>query len=240
MREHLVFLLHAPVGAMGGVAVGEQRIGFDRPGKSAILGLIAAGLGLDRSDEAAHSALADGYGLGLGEIASGRLLLDYHTAQMPPQRRNRHFATRREELGVDDVGTILSVPEYRTDPAYLAVLWVREAPRWPFGHFVKALKHPHFTLYFGRKACPLGVPLDPRVVEADDPHSAMLQYLTGRTLEQTKLLHELRLDGTPSILARAGDRSRTLRIERRRDALESRRRWQFGLRSEALVAGRKE
>ena len=32
-------------------------------------------------------ALADGYGLGLGEIASGRLLFDYHTAQTPPHRQ---------------------------------------------------------------------------------------------------------------------------------------------------------
>jgi CRISPR system Cascade subunit CasD len=217
MREYLVFLLHAPLGAMGGVAVGEQRAGFDRPGKSAILGLIAAGLGLDRSDEAAHSALADGYGLGLGEIASGRLLFDYHTAQIPPQRRNRRFGTRREELGVDDVGTILSVREYRSDPAYLVVLWTRGATRWPLCHFVEALKRPHFTLYFGRKACPLSVPLDPRLVEADDPHSAMLQYLAGRTPEQAKLLHDLLLDSAPSVLALdldgAGDRSRTMRIE---------------------------
>jgi CRISPR system Cascade subunit CasD len=64
MGEHLVFLLHAPLGAMGGVAVGERRTGFNRPGKSAIVGLVAAGLGTDRSDEAAHTALADGYGLG--------------------------------------------------------------------------------------------------------------------------------------------------------------------------------
>jgi CRISPR system Cascade subunit CasD len=130
MPEHLVFLLHAPLGAMGGVAVGEQRSGFDRPGKSAILGLIAAALGLDRSDEAAHAALADGYRLGLGEIASGRPRFDYHTAQMPCQRRNRHFPTRREELIANDIGTVLSVREYRTDPAYLVVLWTREAPRW--------------------------------------------------------------------------------------------------------------
>ena len=47
MGQHLVFLLHAPLGAMGGVAVGERRAGFDRPGKSAILGLVAAALGLD-------------------------------------------------------------------------------------------------------------------------------------------------------------------------------------------------
>jgi CRISPR system Cascade subunit CasD len=163
---------------------------------------------------------------------------------MPPQRRNRHFATRREELGVDEVGTILSVREYQTDPAYLVVLWVREAPRWPLGHFVEALKHPHFTLYFGRKACPLGVPLDPRVGETDDPQSAMFLYLAGRTPEQIKFLHDLGLDGSPSVLALdldgTSDRSKTLRIERRRDALESRRRWQFGLRSEVLTDGRKQ
>jgi CRISPR system Cascade subunit CasD len=244
MGQHLVFLLHAPLGATGGVAVGERRAGFDRPGKSAILGLIAAALGLDRSDEVAHATLAEGYGIGLGEIAAGRLLFDYHTAQMPPQRKNRRFATRREELAVDDLGTILSVREYRTDPAYLVVLWQRETPRWSLGELAEALRRPHFTLFLGRKACPLGTRLDPRVVEADDPHLAIHTYLAVRTPEQTSFLRSLRLDGSPPVLALdldgAGDSADWMRVERRRDALESRRRWQFGLRSEALVRGRKE
>jgi CRISPR system Cascade subunit CasD len=241
LREHLVFLLHAPLAAMGGVAVGERRAGFDRPGKAAILGLVAAALGLDRSDEAAHAALAEGYGLGLGEIASGRLLFDYHTAQAPPQRKNRRFATRRDELAVDDLGTILSVREYRTDPAYLVVLWPRQAPRWRLDQFAEALRQPHYALYFGRKACPLSLPLDPRVVAADAPQAAIRTYRAGRTPEQRRLLGDLRLDGAPSVLALdldgAGDRADTIRIERRRDALESRRRWQFGLRSEAIERG---
>jgi CRISPR system Cascade subunit CasD len=240
--EHLIFLLHAPLGAMGGVAVGERRAGFDRPGKSAILGLVGAGLGLDRSDEGAHTALANGYGLGLGEIASGRLLFDYHTAQTPPQRRNRRFMTRREELAVEDLGTILSVREYRTDPAYLVVLWARGAPMWSLGQFVDALRRPHFTLYFGRKACPLSVPLDPRTVEADDPSLAIRTYVATRPPEQTEFLRGLHLHGLPSVLALdlegAGDHADRMRVERRRDALESRRRWQFSLRSEALVDGR--
>jgi len=241
MGNYLIFLLHAPLGAMGGVAVGERRAGFDRPGKSAIVGLIAAGLGLDRSDEAAHTALADEYGLGLGEIAAGRLLFDYHTAQTPPQRQNRHFATRREELSVDDLATILSVREYRTDPAYFVVLWPRGTPRWSLDQLAGALKHPHFTLYFGRKACPLGVPLDPRELEADDPRSAIQNYLAARTPKQTNFLRDLRLDGSPTTLALdldgASDRANIMRIERRRDALESRRRWQFGLRSEVIHGG---
>jgi CRISPR system Cascade subunit CasD len=244
MDEHLIFLLHAPLGAMGGVAVGERRAGFDRPAKSAILGLVAAGLGLDRSDEAGHAALAKGYGLGIGEIESGRPLFDYHTTQTPPQRRHRRFKTRREELAVDDLGTSLSLREYRTDPAYLIVLWTRGAPQWSLGQFVEALRRPHFVLYFGRKACPLGVPLDPRVVEAEDPRSAMEIYRAARTPEQEKFLRDLRLDGSPSILAAdldgTNDRSHTMRVERRRDGLESRRRWQFGLRSEALADGREE
>jgi CRISPR system Cascade subunit CasD len=243
MGEHLIFLLHAPLAAMGGVAVGERRAGFDRPGKSAILGLVAAGLGLDRSDDAAHTALAEGYGLGLGEIASGRLLLDYHTAQTPPQRVNRRFTTRREELAVDDLGTILSVREYRADPAYLVVLWARGAPMWSLGQLADALRRPHFTLYFGRKACPLSVPLNPRIVEADDPRLAIRAYVAARTPKQTNFLRGLHLDGSPSVLAldvdAAMDHASQMRIERRRDAPESRRRWQFGLRTETLVDGRK-
>ena len=58
-------------------------------------------------------------------------------------------------------------------------------------------------------------------------------YLAARTPEQTNFLRDLRLDGPPSVLALdldgASDRANMMRIERRRDALESRRRWQFGL-----------
>jgi CRISPR system Cascade subunit CasD len=237
MREHLVFLLYSPLAAMGGVAVGEQRAGFDRPAKSAILGLLAAALGLDRSVETAHRALAEGYGLGLGEIAPGHLLLDYHTAQSPPQRRNRRFSTRRDELMVEDLGTILSVREYRSDPAYLVVLWARTSSASTLSQFVEALRYPFFTLYFGRKSCPLGVPLEPRLVESESPRSAITKYLEMRTPEQVRFLQDLQLDRPPTMLAfdldGAGEADR-LRIERRRDALESRRRWQFGLRSESI------
>jgi CRISPR system Cascade subunit CasD len=244
MSEHLVFLLCAPLAAMGGVAVGERRAGFDRPGKSAILGLVAAGLGLDRSDEAAHAALGEGYSLGLGEIKSGRLLVDYHTTQTPPRRRDRRFPTRRSELRVDDLNTLLSLREYRADPAYLVVIWPRAAPQWSLGHLADALMRPHFVLYFGRKACPLGLPLDPRVVEAENARAAIDAYVKTRTQEQARFLQDLRVDDWPSLLALDldgnSDRSNAMRVEHRRDRLESRRRWQFGLRSEVLVDGRKE
>ena len=243
VSEHLVFLLYAPLGAMGGVAVGERRGGFDRPAKSSILGLVAAGLGLERSDEAGHLALAEGFGLGLGEIASGRLLMDYHTTQAPPRRTNRHFRTRQEEIEVDDLGTLVSLREYRTDPAHIVVFWQRGVTRWSLGELAESLKHPRFVLYFGRKACPLGLPLDPKVIEADNARAAIGGYLASRTPDQTKLLGDLQLGGPPLVLALdmdATDRSNEMRVEHRRDQIESRRRWQFGLRSEVLLRGAKE
>jgi CRISPR system Cascade subunit CasD len=243
VSEYLVFLLQAPLAGMGGVAVGERRAGFDRPGKSAIIGLVAAALGLDRFDEAAHAALEDGYGIGLGEITPGRLLVDYHTTQTPPRRRDRRLPTRRSELKVDHLNTLLSLREYRADAAYLVVLWPRATPRWSLAQLTEALTRPHFVLYFGRKACPLGLPLGARVVEAEDARAAIEAYLNARTREQANFLYDLHLADRPSVLALdldgIGDRSNAMRVEHRRDRVESRRRWQFGLRSELLVHGGK-
>lgn len=68
----------------------------------------------------AHRALAASYlftlrGEDLPQRGSGRLTIDYHTAQSPPQIRNRRFATRREELAIDNLGIILTRREYHLD-----------------------------------------------------------------------------------------------------------------------------
>src|SRR5215213_3306304 len=77
MPEFLTFTLTAPLAAMGEIAVGERRSSWDRPGRSAVLGLVAACLGIGREDEAAHEALETGYGLALRVQKSGSLLPDY-------------------------------------------------------------------------------------------------------------------------------------------------------------------
>ena len=58
MARFLTLTFAAPLASFGAIAVGERRPSWDRPGKSAALGLIAGALGLDRSDEDAHRALA--------------------------------------------------------------------------------------------------------------------------------------------------------------------------------------
>ena len=176
MREYLTFALVAPIASFGGIAVGERRGGYDRPARSAVLGLVGACLGVEREDAAGQAALAMDYGLALLCHAPGQLLADYHTAQMPSAGRNRRFATRAEELAAPELNTVLSRRDYRTGAWHLGALWARgETPRWPLAAIRDAMERPVFTPCLGRKSCPLGLPLAPRLAEGADPVAVLRQ-----------------------------------------------------------------
>jgi CRISPR system Cascade subunit CasD len=246
MPRYLTFALVAPLAAFGGIAVGERRSGWDRPARSAVLGLIGACLGLLRDDDAAQTALADEYGLALLCHAPGRLLADYHTAQVPSAQRGRRFATRAQELGAPDLNTILSRRDYRSGAWHLGAMWPRtDAASWSLDALVEAMERPAFVPYLGRKSCPLGLPLAPRIADAADPSAALLaRHADGPEAR----LHEPNGRSFRSLCADtsgetiivldaddAGDDPRLLRTEMRRDQPRSRRRWQFDLRAEAVL-----
>jgi CRISPR system Cascade subunit CasD len=247
MPRYLTFALVAPLAAFGSIAVGERRSGWDRPARSAVLGLVGACLGLDREDDAAQAALAEGYGLALLCHAPGRLLADYHTTQVPSAQRGRRFATRAEELAAPGLSTILSRRDYRSGAWHLGALWARgEAVRWPLEALADAMERPGFVPYLGRKSCPLGLPLAPCIAEAADPPTALLARRSEgpeAKLEHPKgrPLHAALADapGETIVVLDAADADRhdrrLRRIELRRDQPRSRRRWQFDLREEAVL-----
>jgi CRISPR system Cascade subunit CasD len=242
MREILLFTLWAPLAAMGEVAVGERRVGLGRPGRSALLGLVAAALGIERRDEAAHAALEQGYGLALRVEAEGTLLQDYHTAQVPAAKRGKRWPTRRAELAEAGLETILSLREYRADARHTAALWTRPGAPHPLADLARALRRPRFTLYFGRKACPLGLPPAPRIVAADTLTEAFASFdaempEAERDLRRRRMLlpHAGPVHADADAREWLGEGLKLRRIERRRDAIVSRRRWQFGLRDELIA-----
>jgi CRISPR system Cascade subunit CasD len=236
MPEFLTFVVAAPLAAMGEIAVGERRGSWDRPGRSAVLGLVAGCLGLERNDDLAHAALEAGYGLALRRESLGFLLADYHTAQVPPRQRGRRFATRAEELAARDLETILSRRDYRTDIVVLVALWPRPGARWPLNEIEAALATPHYAPYFGRKSCPLMLPLAPRREQAADPAAALAIRAAAGPGPERQLF---RPSGPVVAMTAADARHFGLpinRIEIRRDRVVSRRRWQFALREEAVLA----
>ena len=59
-REFLLFRLSGPLASWGEIAVGERRSSWPRPSKSAVLGLVAAGLGYRPARRERSCALNDG------------------------------------------------------------------------------------------------------------------------------------------------------------------------------------
>ena len=180
--------------------------------------------------------LASHYGVAVLCYAPGRLLVDYHTAQVPPTRGKRRFATRAAELAAPDLATILSRRDYRTGAWHLAALWACvPAPRWALPDIAAAMLTPVFTPYLGRKGCPLGLPLAPEMTEASDPANALAQ----RHQAGPEAAFRTAMADAPSAIVVArddwgDDGANTRRIEIRRDQPLSRRLWQFGLRREVV------
>ena len=240
VQAFLTFALAAPLGAMGAVAVGERREGWARPARSAVLGLVAGCLGVRRDDEEAHASLEREVGLALLVEAAGRPLQDYHTAQMPPRRFGGQ-PTRRAELAAPDLNTVLTRREYRQDVLCLGALWTRAEGCWAVGAIEEAMRRPRFTLYLGRKSCPLGLPLAPRVISAADPAAALAnRRRTGPERKLRAICGERFLPKADSAVVTLDASDAAAfgwhgRREWRRDAVASRKRWQFSLREEAIV-----
>ena len=234
----LLFTLYAPTGSFGEVAVGERRMSWARPGRSAILGLVAAAQGTERTDEAAHQRLEDGLHYAVRTDAPGRPFIDYHTAQTPKARRGRTFATRREELESDTLNTVLSAREWRTDAFFTVALWPRPGRTIDLDDIAECLRRPRFVLYLGRKSAPLGLPLNPGIVEA----ATVVDAFEARQPSdpERSVLRRSNVDGTAhGAIACDHDAPgapRTGRVERRRDSVASRTRWQFAERLEQVAS----
>ncbi len=213
-------------------------MGWTRPGRSAVLGLTAAAMGIERSEEDAHRDLQTTLHYAVRIDSPGVPLIDYHTAQTPRQRRGQSFRTRKDELSADILNTVLSSREWRADTYFTVALWARQGCLVDLDGMARAMRHPQFALYVGRKSAPLGLPLNPAIVEAD----TFLHALDGRVpseLESSILRRIQSSDSRLRVVASDLDAPgipENFRRERRRDAVSSRSRWQFHDRDEAVFS----
>lgn len=219
MREHLVFTLAAQMAAMGEFAGHERRGTWSWPGRSAIVGLLGAALGLRRDDD--FSGL-DALSMAVAVFDEGAHLRDYHTVATVPSARVRAPQSRPEALRIAgrEANTTITHRDYRVGVLYGVALWggALEPVR-------DALQRPGFVLYLGRKACPLSAPCAPRIVSALD---------APRALEQVQL-PPWRTGAMAHLLATEEDVEGG-RIEQRHDRILDRRLWHFGQRGVRLRA----
>jgi CRISPR system Cascade subunit CasD len=234
MTKYLVFRLYGPMASWGDVAVGTYRPTFDHPSKSAVMGLLAAAIGIRRDEDVKLRKLTESYDFAVRVDASGMMLRDYHTSQVPSSgsgRNKKYFATRKDELAASqkDMKTILSIRDYYCDAVYSVCLWSKsdDVP-YSLENLAQKLKEPEFVLYLGRKSCPLAMPVDAKVVSGVN-----IQDVFG-TMKIDTLLSNLQKDDSMRLYWEGGQNAGVpaMHTITRRDDPLSRRRWQFADRKE--------
>ena len=241
MRKHLIFQLYGPMASWGDVAVGEMRPTFDHPSKSAVLGLVAAALGLKRSDAEEQRALAENYRFAVRLETPGVLLRDFHTAEVPSGKNlPAYVQTRRDELNAvkHKDNPVLSRRDYCCDARATICLWSESNdPHWSLYELAEELCTPSFLLYLGRKSCPLSLPLHPQVIEAKTLRAAFQQTPLDtftRSLFDDRTA-DIRFYWEGENNEGFSDSQLLDKIERR-DQPVSRTRWQFARRTERMAS----
>ncbi|MFZ1345799.1 MAG: type I-E CRISPR-associated protein Cas5/CasD [Tabrizicola sp.] len=171
MQPFLIFGLTASLGATGELAGHERRGALPFPVRSAVIGLMGAALGIRRDGD--FSAL-EALEITVGLHDSGAPLRDYHTIETVPSAAAKVPNSRPEALreAWGRTNTTITLRDYRAGPLFSVAVAGQELEA-----LASALNAPVFTLYLGRKSCPLAAPPGARLVQADGPENALAQLI---------------------------------------------------------------
>ncbi|WP_338464373.1 type I-E CRISPR-associated protein Cas5/CasD [Franconibacter daqui] len=234
MNRYLIFQLQGAMASWGEIAVGEVRHTRALPGRSALLGLLAAALGIRRDDDAALNMLNQHYQFIVCAGKSAVWARDYHTVQVPREARKVRYFTRKDELRDKLVlETTLSRRDYYTDGYWLVAVAATPGAPYTLEALQAALLAPVFPLCLGRKSHPLGLPLWPQLCEGEAAsvlREALVRYgaALGELCPALKQLAQFH----PQIWWEGDhDGLKADELQTWRDQPQSRRRWDFDTRT---------
>ncbi|WP_347985730.1 type I-E CRISPR-associated protein Cas5/CasD [Methylomonas sp. AM2-LC] len=175
MREHLILILHGPMQAWGRESFEGLRPSELFPGRSALLGLLGACLGIDRADQKQQQALAGSVLFAVRvdpvfdkkthkRIATQKMT-DYHTVKN----------AREDYHGLKNHDTIQTWREYWQDACYTVAVWNNAGAVVSLADIAQAVKKPIYTPVLGRRSCPLARPLFESQCIAESALAALAQ-----------------------------------------------------------------
>lgn len=129
------------------------------PTRSAIVGLLAAALGITRKEQQVIYELSEQIMTAVQVNQAGEKMMDYHTVQ--------NF---RSPDGKIQKGTKPTYREYWCDSEHTFAI---SADAMLISKLEAAVKAPKFTLFQGRKCCPLTRPLFERIIDESNPAIAL-------------------------------------------------------------------
>jgi CRISPR system Cascade subunit CasD len=157
-EQHLALFLDAPLQSWGFASRFQRRTTGLHPTKSAITGLLAAALGVDKHSSGERDAI-----VALGQLRLTAITLprpDPDDAQGRPIRRLEDYHTvegTRRASGKIDAGTVQTYRHYLLDARFGVILTA--PPGWCLPDsrdctaLVAAVRDPVWGVWFGRKCC---------------------------------------------------------------------------------------
>lgn len=180
----LSFYLDAPLQSWGASSKFQFRETNSFPTKSAIIGLLAAALGIDKhaSDETERLAPLAALRftvVKLPKSAPATRLTDFHTVGGGYDKD----ASARERMSIPrkasgaPFGTVITRRSYLMDVAFAAIV---EGPKEVLEQVSSALSDPVWGVWLGRKTCLPATPLTPTLAgDRASAFAALLQILPG-------------------------------------------------------------
>lgn len=160
------------------------------PTKSAVIGMIAAALGIDKHSPDEAEKLTPLVALNLtavrlpkkahGKLLDSTRLTDFHTVGGGYDKS----ASMREKMSIPrkasgaPFGTVITRRTYLTEVAFAVIL---EGDLETLDAVAAACQNPVWGIWFGRKTCLPATPLTPTIGDSrDDAFSKLLTFLPGR------------------------------------------------------------
>ena len=183
MGSVLAFRLHGPTASWGTVEAGVERRPSTRdPGRGAILGLLAAALGLRRDETERHMEMSAQVRIAVCGHGPRRLVQDFRTVQTVQPLRGEDFPTRAHALAqARNVHTLTGWRQHVEDGLWRVFVAADEAE---MDGLERALRQPTFELYLGRREHPLALPPDPCLIQGGLPE-ALAGYPAAPALMRT-------------------------------------------------------
>lgn len=230
--KFLVFHLHGPLASWGDIAVGEVRPSFPAPTRSALLGLLAAAKGIKRDEQSRLTTLSEQLSFAVRVDHSGSFVEEYQTISLPEGAGHKAARTRRIELWFSRKNTLQTYRGHYTDAAY--TVFVSSTNQKLLTTLQQALRTPVFVPYLGRKACPLDIPMLPRVITSSGLDEALVSSEAEFPAEILELfkgtnVSPKRRHGVPRrvIADESFDTWKPLSTEERNNEPGNRARWSF-------------
>lgn len=183
MQNYLILKLEGPLQAWGRESFEGLRPSDLYPGRSALLGLLGACLGIDRQDQNRQAGLAQSIKCAVRVDQQGQKLTDYHTVKN----------ARVEYRGLKSHDTIQTWREYWQDAKYTIAIWNTENAAVRLETIETALKAPIFTPVLGRRSCALTRPLFECNVSAQNVLGALslVEPLGGTVYSDERTEHSI-------------------------------------------------